>query len=186
VRAGQGGVVISFAPSTSPLWAVALAGLLVAAVVDFRHRIIPDRVVLLIAACGIAIQLLSQDKTLVLSIFLAVAILLVFGVLARRELIGGGDAKLIAAVTLMFRPTEIAALFLVIALSGGLLSVMYVVTRCLAPAIGPPVPAPSFPEPHARMVRFTLEESIPYGVAIFAGTACVLGIKALRWLHATS
>jgi prepilin peptidase CpaA len=178
--------VISFTLSTSPLWAVALAGLLAAAVVDFRHRIIPNRVVLLIAACGIAIHLLSEDKTLVLSIFLAVAILLVLGVLARRELIGGGDAKLIAAVTLMFRPNEIAALFLVIALSGGLLSVMYAVTRYLVPANGSPVPAPSFPEPHARTVRFTLQESIPYGVAIFGGTACVVGIKALRWLHATS
>jgi prepilin peptidase CpaA len=165
---------------------MALAGLLAAAVVDFRRRIIPNRIVLLIAACGIAVRLLSEPRTLVLSTFLAVATLLVLGVLARRELIGGGDAKLIAAVTLMVRPSEIAALLLVIALSGGLLSVVYMVTRYLVPASGASEPAPSFPEPHARTVGVALRESIPYGVAVFAGTTCVVGIKALRWLHETS
>jgi prepilin peptidase CpaA len=160
-------VVNPFAPMTSPLWVAALAGLLAAAVVDFRRRIIPNRVVLLIAACAIAIRLLTEPGTLVSSIFLAVAVLLILGVLARRELIGAGDAKLIAAVTLMVRPSEVAALFLVIALSGGLLSVMYLVTR-------------------SRTMRAALHESIPYGVAVFVGTACIVGLKAFRWLHATS
>src|SRR5579871_5149195 len=89
------------------LWIVSLGGLLGAAVTDCRRRIIPNRLVALTAACGVAVQLLLSPRSVALSIAVALAVLLALGLLAQRRLIGGGDAKLIAAATLLVPPTQV-------------------------------------------------------------------------------
>ncbi len=111
------------------LWTLSLAGLFAAAITDFRHRIIPNRLVWLTAGCGIAMRLLTEPRSLGLSIGAAAAILLALGVLAHRQVIGGGDAKLIAAATLLVAPHEIGGLLLIIALGGGFISAIYLLAH---------------------------------------------------------
>lgn len=163
------------------LWAVSLGGLLSAAVTDSRRRIIPNRLVLLTAACGLAVGLLRSPRSMLLSIGVALAMLLLLGVLAQRRLIGGGDAKLIAAATLLVPPGEVAGLFLAIALCGGVLSGAYLLAHLFVrkryPATLPL---------RAAVVRIAARRSVPYAVAIFGGAVCFASTRAVQWLCATS
>jgi len=156
------------------LWLASLTGLFAAAVTDFQKRIIPDGLVFLTAGCGVAIRLLLEPSSAAPSAFIAFAILLILGFLARRSVIGGGDAKLIAAVTLLFAPADLGMLLLSIALAGGVLSGVYLLAHGLARKS---VPAGS-------IGRVAVDASVPYGVAIFAGTTVIATIKAYQWMFA--
>jgi prepilin peptidase CpaA len=111
------------------------------------------------------------------------------------KLVGGGDAKLIAAVTILVQPSQIATLLLGIAVMGGVLSCIYLIAqrgsrrqnvweaaggheRRRSPrgkgwigALG------------AGLVR---RKTSPYGVAVFWGAATFALTNAVRWLYATS
>src|SRR5215469_4757412 len=101
-------------------WLSELLGLSIAAAIDVRSRIIPDRVVLLLVANGLALRLgMAGWHQAAISLLAAGAILLVLGQAARHGLIGGGDAKLIAAVALFVPVADVPALVLAIALAGG-------------------------------------------------------------------
>ena len=51
------------------------------------------------------------------------------GVLSHYRIIGGGDLKLISAVTLLVPPERVGQLLIEIALAGGVLSCVYLVAR---------------------------------------------------------
>lgn len=177
------------------LWTAALGVLLAAAVSDFRHRIIPNRLVALTAGCGIAIRLVTDPRAIGVSIGFAAATLLVLGLAAHRQWIGGGDAKLLAAVTLLVPAAEIMPLMLIIALGGGVVSGIYLLAHMmsrrpefLAAAVGRAPLALSRQEGMRRseIRRIAESRSIPYGLAIFAGTAFHALTEADRWLYAMS
>lgn len=181
------------------LWAAGLAGLFAAAVSDFKHRVIPNRLVALTAGCGGALRLLSQPQTIAISLASAAAILLVLGLPVRRELIGGGDAKLIAAVTLLVRPGQIIALLLSIAVVGGLLSCGYLLAQLILRRDAFMEVAgkrgqrrPFLPKEFLRKESFGAKvksiaewKSVPYGLAIFGGTAFLALVEAIRCFYAT-
>ena len=77
------------------------------------------------------------------------------GQLTRLGIVGGGDAKLIAAVSLTQSPADVPSLLLHIALAGGVLALVYLARALLSP------------QPSRVAVR---SQSIPYGVAIVLGT----------------
>lgn len=52
------------------------------------------------------------------------------GILSHYEIIGGGDVKLIAAVSFLAPPTRAIELLAEIALAGGLLGCFYLAVRC--------------------------------------------------------
>ena len=177
------------------LWTLSLAGRFVAAVSDFRHRIISNRLVALTAGCGAAIRLIVDGRSIGLSLGIAAVLMLALGLAAHRQWIGGGDAKLIAAVTLLVPPAGITALLLIIAICGGLLSAVYLVAHATArrPAFvamagGPAPQVLSRREGMRRseLIRIAKSRSIPYGVAIFTGAAFVALTEAGRWLFAIS
>ena len=163
------------------LWIVSLGGLLGAAMTDYRRRIIPNRLVALTAACGVAMGLLLAPRSVALSITVALGTLLVLGLLAQRRLIGGGDAKLIAAVTLLVPPGEVAGLFVAIALCGGVVS-----GTCLLAHLFVRKRAPASLPLRVAMARIAARKSVPYGVAILGGPAYFASTRAVQWLYATS
>jgi len=154
-------------------WLSELLGLSIAAAIDVRSRIIPDRVVLLLVANGLALRLgMAGWHQAAISLLAAGAILLVLGQAARHGLIGGGDAKLIAAVALFVPVADVPALVLAIALAGGVVSSFYLVLRAMAR--------------HGAVLGLLRREQrriaaglpLPYALAIFLGTGW-LGVTDL-------
>lgn len=129
---------------------VALGALLIAAAItDLRARIISNRLNLAIAAlaplwwiaCGlnlwpdVAVQLLVGGVVFVL-----------FAALFSMGMMGGGDVKLLAALALWFPWQAVISLLVLMALLGGLVTLVTVI--------------------HHRMTRRLGQPEIPYGVAI--------------------
>ena len=137
--------------------------LIVASVTDLRSRIISNRLNLTVAAlaplwwlaCGLpfwpgmAVQLLVG-----LIVFLLFAILFAFGCM------GGGDVKLLGALALWFPWQATLSLLILMALLGGIVTILTVV--------------------HHRMTRRLGQPEIPYGVAISVAALWLLGERYLN------
>jgi Flp pilus assembly protein protease CpaA len=111
------------------LWGAVLTALLICAGVDLRERIIPDEAVAAIAVCGLLLGVMNRPGQLWLSVAAAFAALYALGLLCRMDLLGGGDAKLISALTLTAPPGRIGALLLCIVFAGGALGCVYLTAR---------------------------------------------------------
>ena len=161
-------------------WLGELIGLAIAATSDVRSRIIPDRVVLLLAANGLALRLaMAGWYQAVISLLAAGAILLVLGQAARHGLLGAGDAKLIAAVALFVPVADVPALVLAIALAGGVVSCAYLALRAMArhgAMFGPLC---------REQRRIAAGLPLPYALAIFLGTGWLGVADLLRCFSAT-
>ena len=129
---------------------VALSALLIAAAItDLRARIISNRLNIAIAALaplwwiacgldlwpGVAVQLLVCGM-----------VFLLFAALFSMGMMGGGDVKLLAALALWFPWQAVISLLVLMALLGGLVTLVTVI--------------------HHRMTRRLGQPEIPYGVAI--------------------
>jgi prepilin peptidase CpaA len=108
-----------------------LACLSVAVATDLASRIIPNRLVLLVLCASIVLRLLSAPNPPWLGLLGPIAVLLALGLLASRDLVGWGDAKLITAVSVAVPPDRLLTLLFAIALAGGLLSCLYLAARFL-------------------------------------------------------
>lgn len=154
--------------ATSPEWIVwLLVALLVAAMVQDAvqlkiSNIISGSVLVLalvaMAASGFRIGLWQNA--------LVFAVLLTIGAfLFERNVLGGGDVKLFAAVGLWVDLPTAARLLGCVAIAGGLLALLIIFLRTIAPK---------------RLVPYvrTLQPraGIPYGIAIAAGTLLVLSL----------
>jgi Flp pilus assembly protein protease CpaA len=145
---------------------VGLAALVVAATSDLRRRIIPNEAVLVVAGAGLMVRLLDfQGVALAISGAIALGLLVVLGQLARFDIIGGGDAKLIAALSLSQPAADVPALLLHIAMAGGGVAALYLARGCLS----------------SQPLRvFLRSQSIPYGVAILLGTLSINLLEVSR------
>lgn len=162
----------------------ALASLALAAAIDVKTRTIPNGLVLGIMTMGLAMRLLNSGAGALLSVAIAFTTLVALAALARRDQIGGGDAKLIAATTLLVEPSQILALITMIALAGGVLAILYFLRRLLlsyvkrrrtapGPFSGAHTHAPAAYSATGSAKPITDHDQLPYGVAILAGTALV-------------
>lgn len=168
----------------SILQGAGLAGAAFAAAQDVKARIIPNPLVLWVAATGLGAQLLLGGWSGWLGLGAAVAVFLPLGLLAGRGIIGGGDAKMIAASTLLFAPARIPELMLATALAGGLLALIYLAARPLVAAkaealAGVEGGRPSLGPIGDDLRRVAGGAPLPYGVAIFAACAFLLIREAL-------
>jgi Flp pilus assembly protein protease CpaA len=111
------------------VWAIALMALLASAYTDVKDRIIPNELVGLVAACGLALSLITRPELAWIGALAAVLALFALGTLAHYGLMGGGDVKMIAAATLLFHPAQIGTLLLFIVMAGGVLSCIYIAVR---------------------------------------------------------
>lgn len=141
--------------------AAALPVLLVwAAAGDIVTRAIPNTVVLLLAVCFGVFALAAGIPAVQVVAHLACAgMVLACGFfLFTRGLIGGGDAKLLAAAALWFGFDSLLPFFAATALAGGVLSLAWLAMSAASMQMG----------------RTTaLARDIPYGAAIAAGALAV-------------
>jgi len=178
---------------------VCVAALVAIALVDLRHRIVPNGLVLLIAVCGVGRRLLAAPGMIWFDLLAAALIVVALGLLAHHKLIGGGDVKLIGAVTLLFPLWEIGPLLLSIALAGGLMSCVYLILRSSVPAIPKPRLLPTDPREETygatwglghlfsgERARIAAGEPMPYALAILGGVLYRIVSEATQCFSATS
>ncbi|MCH8348165.1 MAG: prepilin peptidase, partial [Proteobacteria bacterium] len=110
-----------------------VGGLLVwAAVSDFKSRIIPNWIpltIFILFGGFLAIQAVSGVSEPVLPILPSLAagfgVLVIFTILFALNMIGGGDVKLIAAISFWAGLAYVAEFLVIMALSGGVLALFY-------------------------------------------------------------
>lgn len=146
--------------------------LLFAAVHDVVARTIPDFVPVGILAAALALNLLSGSLLLPLAVAAAVAA--ITALLYWLRVMGGGDVKLLVAISFLLPPAEVPAAILAIAIAGGVLAALFLVLRPrvrgrrLAPAgRSAPLVRRAYA---AELWRIRRGGPLPYAVAISAGT----------------
>ena len=158
---------------------VVLAALLTAAGMDFARRIIPNEAALAVAAGGLMIRIVSpQDSTVWWSLAVAFLVLVSFGLLARLGVMGGGDVKLMSAVTLTEPVQNVAPLLLHIAIAGGAVALLYLLRGLLRSPVAAhdrPTPRDVGPGWHAR-----IQQSVPYAASILLGVVSFHIAKEIR------
>lgn len=151
-----------------PLWGIgglALAGL-AGAWFDFTQRRLPNWLCLaaLLAGLGVAFFATGGIFDFGSHALHAVVALIVGMALFALRVIGGGDAKFYAALAAWFPLEEGLRLFVAVALTGAVLTLLFILARKLKGR-------PAFPKDPS------LEERLPYGVAI-AGGALLLALTS--------
>jgi prepilin peptidase CpaA len=167
-----------FLPIGAVSWSASLMLLAVSAATDLKDRRIPNELVAAVAAIGLTQGLLARPGQVWLSLFVALIVFCGLGVLSHYRIIGGGDLKLISAVTLLVPPERVGQLLIEIALAGGVLSCVYLVARY---ALKSPSAASSGAAEVARpgagfalaikteRVRIAMGDPLPYALAILGG-----------------
>lgn len=134
-----------------------------AAANDLFTMKIPNRISLALIGGFVAIALITRMplETLGLHVVIAVAVLIATFTLFSLNMLGGGDAKLMAAGALWMGPDHIIEFVAYVTIFGGILAVAMLGYRNFLPAKALPLPA------WARRLHRT-GEGIPYGIAIAA------------------
>ena len=175
-RAGRRQMIVMIA--TLFLWMLSLSALLWGASTDLRERIIPDRVSLLVAASGLLITLLLRPAEIYASLIACAVVFIGLCLLGYFDFVGGGDVKLISAVSSLVPPSEVGVLLLEIAVTGGLLSGAYLFARFwlrrnvpVASDVGDTLSwSDVAPEPRrGEAARILSGEPMPYAFAILGG-----------------
>jgi prepilin peptidase CpaA len=172
-----------------------LAGLVVASISDVKTRLIYDEIVAFVFGTGVVLRLMATPEFFWVSLLISAVLLVLLGQGARFNMIGGGDAKLIAATVWLFPPQHSVWLLAHIALAGGVLSCFYLLARAvlrrsnIIPAGAErafPAGAPYNASGNALINEFakiSAGEPMPYALAILAGTSYSIASEVL---HAAS
>lgn len=163
---------------------VVAPALLWATVSDLLYRRISNVLILMLTGTWLATAIwdLANDNatlgTLSLNIGVALSVLIAGFVLFALGWMGGGDAKLMAALCLWLDKQALAFL-MVTALAGGMLAIMLPLLRMVERSIGhglmrinAVLPGNLIPLPQA--LTATPSPGLPYALAIAAGAAYVL------------
>ncbi|MDZ7629623.1 MAG: prepilin peptidase [Parvularculaceae bacterium] len=140
------------------------AALIIAALNDIYEFKIPNWIsIVLIAAYGAAgVGLAAPGDMLLEGLLLGCAALVAGFALFALRIIGGGDAKLLAASAPWIGLSSLGSFMIYVAIAGGALALALIVFRRL-PALPAYAQAPWLVRLHQR------PKDIPYGVAIAAG-----------------
>ena len=121
---------------------------------DIRARIIPNILCVSVVILGIAEAIMTERANFVQSFLMALVVFVAMMPLQQKNVLGGGDVKLIAALAIWLAPLEVGRFFLFILAGGGVLGVFYLAMNWIRGAIRQK-PSPA--------------SSVPYGVAIVCG-----------------
>lgn len=177
----------------SSLLVVAFAGLLLyAAAQDFRHYVISNRTVMgvtaLFALFMVAQLLLPEPARLLAAplehlwkaVVLAVVVFAGAAGLFAAGAMGGGDVKLLAAVTLWAGPQWTAPFLLLTALAGGLVTLVMLLHALSRPGRAAAVQAIST-SPNLNFLRTRMQNvKVPYGLGISCGGLMIAWFLASR------
>lgn len=137
--------------------------LLVAAVTDLRARIIPNMLNLAIALLAPAFWWASDIAfwpDMPLQLGLGIAVFAAFTLLFALGMMGGGDVKMLAALALWFPWQALLSLLFLMALIGGVVTVVTVI--------------------HHRVSRKLGQPEVPYGVAISLAALWLVGERYIN------
>ena len=162
--------------------AIAVLAVTILAIVaygDVRFRRIPNVLSLAIAVLGIG-RLLLVDDAVAAGCTLASG-LLTFAVtflLFWRDVIGGGDAKLISAMALLIGHEQLLNFLFWMSISGGLLALVVFAHDKVNQTLGRALPLAAGPSHCVTggLVRGGEKTTVPYGVAVAAAGAITLMI----------
>jgi prepilin peptidase CpaA len=143
--------------------ALLAAALVVAAVGDWRSRIIPNRLNAVIALLAIPYWWslgLPLWPGVALQVALGAAVFGLFAIAFRFGAMGGGDVKLAAAVALWLPAAGVVKLLVIMSIAGGVLTLAMLAAHRMAKAAGQP--------------------EIPYGIAIAFGGIWLIGERFLN------
>lgn len=148
---------------TLALTCVLGALLIMAAITDLRARIISNRLTMAIAALAPLWWIASGLPLwpgMAGQLALALLVLAVFAALFSMGWMGGGDVKLLAALSLWFPWQAVLSLLVLMAVLGGVVTIVTVL--------------------HHRMTRRLGQPEIPYGIAISLAALWLLGERYLN------
>ncbi len=143
--------------------------LLCVAATDIAARLIRNEICLALALLGIVRQI-ADPMQLVQSLIVATILFLLLFVIYQRRLIGGGDVKLLVALSIGLPLAGVIELLTVTALAGGVLAMVHLMMRAL--------PSPKLAPAGSSVLRrvYAIERwrhlrhaPLPYGVAIACG-----------------
>jgi prepilin peptidase CpaA len=152
---------------------LALCMLFALAVTDVRSRRLPTGQVLVIGALFFIDAFVRRMPAgdVMMHIAIALAVFAVCALLFALNMLGGGDAKLAAAIFLWAGTALSLPAFIFISIAGMFVSLLSLATRYLRP------------RHDARVVRglamFSSARGVPYGVALAAGGGVVIVLPAL-------
>lgn len=154
---------------------VQLAALIYIAIIDIATRLISNKIVLLVAGLGVGSQLLSNIHQLPASFLAATILFLLLLFVYQRGWMGGGDIKLLAALTIGLPIIQLIPLFMTISLAGGILGVIHLMLRYLPKPVRSPVGASCLRRVYAvERWRNIRRGPLPYGVAIACGAIWII------------
>jgi prepilin peptidase CpaA len=172
------------------LWFIAIVALVVASVHDVRDRLIPNTLVLIVLGVAIGTRIGGGVAAAGLSLLATAIVAALAYFLADRDYIGWGDAKMIAATSLLVPPPIVVPLIFDIVIAGGALGCLYVLARiCLRQDSGVGRAAEESRPSDSKfggfvrteMARIVAHEPMPYGVAILGGVSyCILSVVRTR------
>jgi prepilin peptidase CpaA len=138
-----------------------------AAVSDIRHYIIPNKIPVIVTAAFIVAAFFMPLQFMLGGFLTGLAILAIGAFFFARGWMGGGDVKLLAAVSLWAGPSFLSTFAVVTGLSGAVLAaVMLSPLRRYMPMASA----------DALTMTGPAQEPMPYGVAIAAGGLFVLAL----------
>jgi prepilin peptidase CpaA len=130
---------------------------------------------------GLVLRLLTNPRQLWISLVIWAGAILVIGLLAVYAIVGWGDIKLMAAVTLLVPSTEVLQLVLAIMIMGGAISCLYLVLGRMVRLVVRPGDARrrglmqiiehEIVRINNELSRIGTHRTIPYAVAILLGVA---------------
>jgi prepilin peptidase CpaA len=176
-------------------WPAAFILLGISAKTDFKDRIIPNKLVVAVAAIGLAHTLLARPGLVWLSLLAAGVVLCGLGFLSHYKIIGGGDTKLISAVTFLVAPDRVGQLLIEIALAGGLLSCLYLAayyrlkSQSASQSTAREV---ALPEGGLALMikteraRIAAGGSLPYALAVLGGVSTYIAREFFQCFYAMS
>lgn len=132
--------------------------LIAAAITDLRSRVISNRLTLAIAALAPAWWLacgLEPWPGMAAQLLVAAVVFVIFAALFAFGMMGGGDVKLLAALGLWFPWQATLSLIVLMAMVGGVVTIVTVIHHKVTRREGPP--------------------EIPYGIAISLAALWLLG-----------
>jgi prepilin peptidase CpaA len=149
--------------------------LLRAAWCDIVSRTIPDALPLLLVAVGALSRLVESVSSIVASCGVASLLFCLLLIAHSRGLLGGGDVKLITALTIGLSPFDTCRFVIATALAGGVLSGLYVLLS-FVPYITSQARRKSLLGRILAIEAWRMRKRgpLPYGVAIAAGGTFVL------------